>query len=182
MFESFNDFVNNEATDFNDPILMKMRAAQMKANKKAAEKAEKAKKELSPAKLKKIQALKDERAEVLKDMEQEGELEGGEIADMYGDMLNNIDKQIIKLGGNPLEESYDGNMADFKYEFPNKFEDVTGNPVKAIKKIKKKGKGFEVRTATYMSRPEMEEVGDAMGLIVTDYEKHANIAITVYSY
>ena len=180
MFESFNDFVNNEATDFNDPILMKMRAAQMKANKKAAEKAEKAKKELSPAKLKKIQALKDERAEVLKDMEQEGELEGGEIADMYGDMLNNIDNQIIKLGGNPLEESYDGNMSDFKYEFPNKFEDVTGNPVKAIKKISKKGKGFEVRTATYMSRPEMEEVGDAMGLIVTDYEKHSNIAITVY--
>lgn len=27
MFESFNDFVNNEATDFNDPILMKMRSA-----------------------------------------------------------------------------------------------------------------------------------------------------------
>jgi len=152
----------------------------MKANKKAAEKAEKSNKELSPAKLKKIQALKDERAEVLKDMEQEGELEGGEIADMYGDMLNNIDKQIIKLGGNPLEESYDGNMADFKYEFPNKFEDVTGNPVKAIKKISKKGKGFEVRTSTYMSRPEMEEVGDAMGLIVTDYEKGSNVAITVY--
>jgi len=169
-----------EANDFNDPILIKMRAAQMKANKKAAEKAEKSKKELSPAKLKKIQALKDERAEVLRDMEQEGELEGGEIADMYGDMLNNIDQQIIKLGGNPLEESYDGNMSDFKYEFPIKFEDVTGNPEKAIKRISKKGKGYEVRTSTYMSEPEMEEVGDAMGLILVSYEKHSNIAITVY--
>lgn len=79
-----------------------------------------------------------------------------------------------------LEEAYDGNMADFKYEFPQVFVDVTGNPEKAIKKIKKSGKGFEVRTATYMSEPEMEEVADALGMVLVNYEKHSNMAISVF--
>jgi hypothetical protein len=79
-----------------------------------------------------------------------------------------------------LEEAYDGNMADFKYEFPQVFADVTGNPEKAIKKIKKSGKGFEVRTATYMSEPEMEEVADALGMVLVNYEKHSNMAISVF--
>ena len=101
--KSFNEFIN-EATDINDPMLIKLRAAQMKANKKAAAKAEK-KPVVSAAKLKKIQKLKDERAEIFRDMEQEAEMEGGPIADRYGDMLNKIDQQIIKLGGNPLSEA-----------------------------------------------------------------------------
>ena len=101
--KSFNEFIN-EARDINDPMLIRLRAAQMKANKKAAAKAEK-KPVISAAKLKKIQKLKDERAEIFRDMEQEAEMEGGPIADRYGDMLNKIDQQIIKLGGNPLSES-----------------------------------------------------------------------------
>ena len=248
MFESFNDFLNNEARDFNDPLLIKMRAAQMKAQQKKGASSS-AKKELSPAKAKKLAKLEDERAQIMRDMEQEAEMEGGEAADRYGDMLNKLDKQIAKLTesevteaksiskiqkewGNvtaimkdtvakyktaegqekedlldelksltaakkkleaeldgavglkdidaDLVESYEGNMKDFKYEFPIKFEDVTGNPVKAIKKISKKGKGFEVRTATYMSEPEMQEVADEMGLELISYENGGNVAITVY--
>jgi hypothetical protein len=107
LIPAFENFIRpseiDEARDFNDPVLMKMRAAQMKLNQKAAKKNDEA--SLSPAKAKKIQALKDERKEIMRDMEQEAEMEGGEIADRYGDMLNKIDKQIIKLGGNPLSES-----------------------------------------------------------------------------
>ena len=46
-----------------------------------------------------VQALKAKRAQVMKDMEQEAEPEGGPIADKYGDMLNKIDAAIEKLQG-----------------------------------------------------------------------------------
>ena len=288
MFESFDDFINEAG--MNDPVLMAFRAAKMKREKELAkpkrkplygkqrEKAEEALWVIS-------QDLKDlyaDRGQLLIDMEQEAEIEGGPVADRYGEQLDMIEDKIKSLikqrsklemklaesvvneakvdkkalrkeldsyaeeiyndsngsydgsewytnmntiirycnrgdyesaaeeylasfttsdgrempdGGEYEEainiikdicesvvigEAYDGNMADFKYEFPNTFEDVTGNPVKAIKKISKKGKGFEVRTSTYMSRPEMEEVGKAMNLEVVDYKKDKNIAITVY--
>ena len=48
---------------------------------------------------KKLASLKDKRAEIMRDMEQEAEPEGGPIADRYGDMLNKIDKAIAKLEG-----------------------------------------------------------------------------------
>ena len=79
-----------------------------------------------------------------------------------------------------VNESYDGNMSDFKYEFPMKFEEVTGNPEKAIKRITKSGKGYEVRTSTYMSEDEMKAVGAAMNLDLISYNKGSNVAITVY--
>lgn len=114
---SFNDFVRpveaNEAMDINDPMLIKLRAAQMKKNAAAAKKAEKTKPVISPAKAKKIQDLKDERKEILRDMEQEAEMEGGSIADKYGDMLNKIDQKIIKLGGNPLSEAKLSGLSGF---------------------------------------------------------------------
>ena len=103
----------SEAMDFNDPILVrlrasaiekaekeklaKIRAAQMKKNQMAAKKIEQT--EL------KIKALKKKRAEIMRDMEQEAEAEGGPIADRYGNLLNKIDNDIIKLGGNPMSES-----------------------------------------------------------------------------
>ena len=63
-----------------------------------------------------------------------------------------------KTGQRLFSEAYDGVISDFKYEFPLKFEEETGNSSKAIKKIAKKGKGYEVRTSTYMSQAEMEKV------------------------
>ena len=74
-----------------------------------------------------------------------------------------------------VNEAYDGNWHDFKYEFPMRFDDITGNSPKAIKKISKKGKGYEVRTSTYMSQAEMGKVGLALGLKLKSFTKGGNI-------
>jgi hypothetical protein len=88
---------------------------------------------------------------------------------------------VESLYSEMANEAYDGNMADFKYEFPTKFEEATGNSTKAIKKIAKKGKsGYEVRTSTYMSEPEMKLVADAMGMELKSYLKSTNVAISVF--
>ena len=80
-----------------------------------------------------------------------------------------------------VEEAYAGTASDFKYEFPNQFEDVTGFSDKAIKGIRKKGKnGYEVRTSTYAGKEYMEAVGKQMGLEIKKFEKHSNMCITVY--
>ena len=94
-FESVNEL------DINDPIMMKLRAAQIKRNQMAAKKIDTEKQNKNATKIK---ALKKKRAEVMRDMEQEAEPEGGKIADRYGKLLNKIDNDIIKLGGNPLKE------------------------------------------------------------------------------
>ena len=85
-----------EAMDMNDPVLMKMRAAKMKANqpKKSTNPNYKSVKNAS-----KIEFLKKEREQLMRDMEQEAEPEGGPIADMYGAKLNRIDSKIAKLTG-----------------------------------------------------------------------------------
>ena len=85
-----------EEMDINDPVLIKMRAAKMKANqpKKSINPNYKAVKNAS-----KIEFLKKEREQLMRDMEQEAEPEGGPIADEYGDKLNRIDKAIAKLEG-----------------------------------------------------------------------------------
>ena len=81
--------------DINDPILMKFRA--MKADKEKL--ASQPKPEISKAfkNTDKIKALQMRRAEIMRDMEQEAEPEGGPIADRYGDMLNKINKAISML-------------------------------------------------------------------------------------
>jgi len=88
-----------EEMDVNDPVLMKMRAAKMKADK-----ADQPKKSVNPdyaavKNAKKIAFLKKEREQLMRDMEQEAEPEGGPIADRYGAQLNRIDKAIAKLTG-----------------------------------------------------------------------------------
>src|SRR5210317_1572140 len=114
--EPVDDSVNE--MDVNDPILVKIRAAQMKRNKDAAKKIEKQKK-INPdykalKNAPKIKALKKKRAEIMRDMEQEAEPEGGKIADRYGKLLNKIDNDIIKLGGNPMSESVNEEQIDEK--------------------------------------------------------------------
>jgi hypothetical protein len=52
----------------------------------------------------KLRALKTKRAEIMRDMEQEAEMEGGPIADKYGDMLNKLDKAIAMLQGSEEKE------------------------------------------------------------------------------
>ena len=96
-----------EATDFNDPALVKARASQMKRDKIEAD--EKAKqtdldKKYGKSFMDKLEAeivlkqqlddLKSEREQIMIDMEQEAEPEGGKIADEYGSRLNDIDSRM----------------------------------------------------------------------------------------
>ena len=88
--------------DMNDPVLMKARAAKMADEKEMARQAALDKKYGSKFMDKldaeiglknELQDLKDERAQLMIDMEQEAEPEGGEIADDYGSRLNDIDSR-----------------------------------------------------------------------------------------
>jgi hypothetical protein len=90
--------------DANDPILMAMRAKK-DAPKPVAQKPTKTAnanfKALKNAD--KIKMLLRQRAQLMRDMEQEAEPEGGPIADKYGSMLNKIDKAVSKLKGQDFE-------------------------------------------------------------------------------
>jgi DNA-binding ferritin-like protein (Dps family) len=101
---SIDESVINEA-GVNDPVLMAFRAAKMKREKELAKPKRKPLygKERMKAEddLWQIsQDLKDlyaDRGQMLIDMEQEAEAEGGPIADEYGGKLNDIEDQIQKL-------------------------------------------------------------------------------------
>jgi len=107
-----------------------------------------------------------------------------DLAVAYGNKVpaKELDKVLANydLEIEDLMEAYDGTAADFKYEFPMAFEEATGNSSKAIKKIAKKGKGFEVRTSTYMSEPEMKKVADVMGMELVSYNKDSRLAISIF--
>ena len=60
----------------------------------------------------KIKDLETRRAQVMRDMEQEAEPEGGPIADKYGSELNQIDQAIRKLKGIKNENYDDRNLEE----------------------------------------------------------------------
>ena len=84
-----------EDQDINDPVMVRMRAAKDKLAKMRAANAgdDDNDKFFDAAKLR---ALKSKRAQIMRDMEQEAEPEGGPIANRYGDMLNAVDAEIAK--------------------------------------------------------------------------------------
>tara|TARA_B100000900_G_scaffold359455_1_gene330937 strand:+ start:456 stop:1325 length:870 start_codon:yes stop_codon:yes gene_type:complete len=96
------DAMLGEEIKMNDPVLMKMRAT-MSADQQAEKAIDRIKKTApksdrkSLTKLKKLGFLNKERERLMRDMEQEAELEGGPIADRYGAELNRIDRAIAKL-------------------------------------------------------------------------------------
>jgi len=93
--------------DRNDPIMMKMRAAKDKKPDFGKAYGDAVKTAYGNDKnAKKLAFLKKERAQLMRDMEQEAEPEGGPIADEYGSKLNRIDKAIAKLSGRK-EMTYD---------------------------------------------------------------------------
>jgi chemotaxis protein CheY-P-specific phosphatase CheC len=98
---------NLDEMDLNDPVAMKMRAAKDKLSKmRAANAGDDGNDKFFDAA--KLRALKKKRAEIMLDMEQEAEMEGGPIADRYGDMLNVIDAEIAKQNAMMgLEEDLD---------------------------------------------------------------------------
>jgi hypothetical protein len=90
-----------EAMDINDPVLMKARAAAFQRTQPKPE-IPKPVKTINPdykavKNADKIKALKLKRAQLMRDMEQEAEPEGGPIADRYGRELEKIDKAISML-------------------------------------------------------------------------------------
>ena len=84
----------DENIDANDPVLMKARAA---AFQRSLPKPEPTKPSMSFKNADKIKALKLKRAQLMRDMEQEAELEGGPIADRYGRELEKIDRALAML-------------------------------------------------------------------------------------
>jgi hypothetical protein len=94
------------------------RAAQDAANKP---------KQLSPSGIKKLAALKQYRAQLMRDMEQEAEPEGGPIADKYGRELEKIDRALAMLREGKEETAVDMakkqlDALGVKYELGNEFK------------------------------------------------------------
>jgi len=99
--------------DINDPALVRARAAQMKKDQRDREEAEYEAKQAALDKKygssfmdkldaeislkQELQDLKDEREQLMMDMEQEAEPEGGEVADLYGMKLNRIDLRTAEI-------------------------------------------------------------------------------------
>ena len=108
VFAVSDDFIKmsspslDEAMDVNDPVLMKARAA---AFQRSQPKPEPTKPSKAVKNADKIRALKLKRAQLMRDMEQEAEPEGGPIADRYGRELNKIDKAIAMLREAEEEET-----------------------------------------------------------------------------
>ena len=87
-----------EEIDINDPVLMKARAAAFQRTQPKPEPVKTTNSDYKAIKnADKIKALKIRRAQLMRDMEQEAEPEGGPIADRYGSELNKIDKAIAML-------------------------------------------------------------------------------------
>ena len=108
-FPNVRIFDNMNEIDLNDPVLMKMRAAKdaVRGDSPASQgKRAAIGDDISRVNAKKIAFLKKERAQLMRDMEQEAEPEGGSIADEYGRKLNKIDAAIAKLSGRK-EMDYD---------------------------------------------------------------------------
>ena len=92
--------------DRNDPIAMRLRADKANRDKFAGSDPKAGTTIKSTGFDPKILKLKAKRAQIMRDMEQEAEPEGGPIADRYGDMLNKIDKAIAQLQGTKKEKEY----------------------------------------------------------------------------
>jgi len=98
--------IMNEATDVNDPVLIAFRATRRDLPKLKLPKVKSRRlsfdkyMDLLDARMdvdQQIKDLGDEMAQTLRDMEQEAEPEGGEIADKYGTTMMNQEKEYAKL-------------------------------------------------------------------------------------
>lgn len=128
-----------QEVDINDPALMKARAMKMKrAKHKQASKPRGISYEDSLDLRLKLQDLEDERADVLRNMEQEAEPEGGPIADDYGAILNDLDKKINSIMNklqqydmNETSNPQDGKAAPFGSGF-KKVNEMTVEDLKNL--------------------------------------------------
>ncbi len=87
--------------------------------------------------------------------------------------------QVKKLAKTIMNESYKGNFTDFKYDLEMAIDNMDIYP-KAIKSVKKKGKGYEVRLSSYMSdKSTWEKIGDTIGATLISF-KPGSINIGIY--
>ena len=167
-WEGTSDFISHVESvnemDMNDPILMKMRAAKDKLAKMRAANAGDDGNDKFFDNAKKIAFLKKEREQLMRDMEQEAEPEGGPIADEYGDKLNRIDRAISKLSGRK-EMTYDQAIAErlSPKDFPVNF--TYGGTTYVFNKIAKDRAVYynprmDGDTASFRSREEMDSFLD----------------------
>ncbi len=105
-----------------------------------------------------------------------GDLGDQELQDAIDDAESLMKKYRIKESVN---ESYKGNFTDFKYDLEMAIDNMGISP-KAIKAVKKKGKGYEVRLSSYMSdKSTWEKIGDTIGATLISF-KPGSINIGIY--
>ena len=175
--ESLNDDILDE--DMNDPVLVKARAAKMADEKEMAKQASLDKKYGSNFMDKldaeiglknELQDLKDERAQLMIDMEQEAEPEGGEIADEYGSRLNDIDARMGEIKPE-LEDlrMYESVVTESKGAM-NYFSDLKSNYQKAFRYLDVKEREEYKRLAKdFFSKLQVDDKVRAVGLNEDSY-------------
>ena len=113
----------DEARDINDPAMVRYRAAKIKRDKFAGSDPKAGSTIKSTGFDPIILKLKAKRAQIMSDMEQEAEPEGGPIADKYGDMLNKIDAAIAKARGLKEDDDYETDYVKRRKEADDYYED-----------------------------------------------------------
>jgi len=105
------------------------------------------------------------------------ELEGMGIKIFMTDReLNSIEYTVKE---SVMNESYDGTLSDIKYDLEMALDNLGINS-KALKGVKKKGKGYEVRMSSYMSdKNTWDRIGTDIGADLIDFKK-GSINIGIY--
>ena len=104
-----------------------------------------------------------------------------EIQRIWGEVEYIISMSNESVNEKPEEvtESYKGNFTDFKYDLEMAIDNMDISP-KAIKSVKKKGNGYEVRLSSYMSdKSTWEKIGNAIGATLISF-KPGSINIGIY--
>ena len=155
----------DEATNFNDPVLMKMRVAKKRnadfkkldaysksPEGRAAVRAQASAERKEQKAREVVRKLKIKRAQVEREMENDPDIEstGGPVADMYGDQLNKIDNAIEKAASiynKPMDydtavgkvNEEEGHLVTFGYDL-----DAIQSVVDHLQSKYKEGQDFEL--------------------------------------
>ena len=184
----------DEATDFNDPVLMKMRVAKKRnADLKKVDQIharDRKDTRINGKKRALIKQLKAKRADIEREMENDPEIEptGGPVADRYGDMLNKIDNAIEKAAGRikPLDydtavgkiNEGDGELVTFGYDL-----DMIQQVVDHLQSKYKEGEDFELHigrgddlpNAVTLKNPNLEkdyDLNDMLNAAQSDEDRY----------
>lgn len=94
-------------------------------------------------------------------------------------LSNQLYNKLKYKDAKPLPESYEGNVSDFTYDIGLAIDNLGISP-KALKSVKKKGKGYEVRMSSYMSdKNTWDRIGTDIGAELVSF-KPGSINIGIY--